>query len=187
MEHKNIVMPTPEAWFVRELRLVSPDLRMVWGREQFGWDCWVIQRRIPNGEWRRIYADAIEQNQERFIHQKMSDGTGRYYDTMPTWQAVHFCKDADDRPRPPDRRDLVSIRRWMFEFKSIEEQNRADDARRESIEARGAEARADRIAYEAVHNRRWTNPVTGEDESDPYVGQPAKIMEGTDCYETQQT
>lgn len=172
-------MPTPDPWFESELKRISPDLRLNWGRENYGWNCWVVERRVPNGEWRRIYEDAINQKQQRFVQQKLSDGTSRYYDTMPEWIGVHFVKTPDNQYRSPDGRDLAAIRRWLFEFRSIDEQNRHDKERRDEIERKAEETRLDRIAYETANNRHWIDPISGQDESDPFSGQPATVREGS--------
>lgn len=170
---------SPYRWFEDELKLMAPDLRLVWGLEPYGWPCWVVERRIP--EWSRVFGPDIDAGKPRFAYRNIA-GEWHRYDTMPEWMGVHFIHE-EGVPRPPDRRDLTSLRRWLFEFGRSADQAVHDRLKREARDAKYEKDHDDEVGYRLKTNRRWRDPLTGLDENDPFGGQPQQVMEGTQFYE----
>lgn len=116
---------TPPAWFVQELRLISGDLRVIWGREPYGVNLWTIERRYPP-QYHAVMLESLRQSgKDRFVDQRLVDENdnivgGRRYDRAPEWGHVHYVAvpgadmDSPSSYREPDRRDLQVIREWIF-------------------------------------------------------------------------
>jgi len=157
--------PASFSWFTKELRLISPDLRLVWGAEDHGLELWVIQRRIPPDIHAVCLADFHRSNPglDRYFDQQLTDDRGtiigsRHFDRVPEWALGHIVCDREfdyDDPRAyrePAAYDLQAIRRWLFEYKNVEEQireNRAIQAKQE--EFKKSEMRAARREGWKIH------------------------------------
>ncbi len=126
-------------WFRRELKIIGTDaganLRVVRDRGRLGVDLWVVERELPPS----IHEASLEYlrscGHDRFVDQILTDECGtevgrRRMDLAPEWAVAHICSDKDfdrDDPRAyrePNAADLMSIRRWLFEFKDPAEQLR---------------------------------------------------------------
>ena len=156
----------PPQWFVRELAQIHSDLRLVWGRESHGVALWVIERRIPPD----IHAHCLEEfeghGETRYFDQKLTDGDGnvvgsRHFDRVPEWAIGHIIADREydlEDPRAyrePAARDLASVRRWLFEYKNMEEQIRAMRNEREVREAKKKQEKIDFLKDGIQNERLW--------------------------------
>ncbi len=153
-------------WFRRELKIIgmdaNADLRAVRDRGRLGVDLWVVERKLPEA----THQDCIEylrsQGVERFVDQVLTDENGselgrRQMDLAPEWAVVHICRVSDiagekidhDDPRSyrePNAQDLMSIRRWLFEFKNVAEQMRT--WRREFAEREAAKKKDATLSFD---------------------------------------
>ena len=130
-------------WFVDELRLINPDLRIIWGRDP---DChelaggcsrWLIQHR-PSLEAHHEMLELMEsRHEERFVDQKLVNAADeiigeRQIDRATPWITIHFVevpgtnRDDDAGYRPPDRRDLDFFRQWEWNRRDLEAKFRRD-------------------------------------------------------------
>lgn len=156
----------PILWFDQELKLISPDLRLVWGRERTGVELWVIERQIPPEMHAMLLADFSAGNpgEDRYFDQIMTGDNGeavgiRHFDRVPEWAVAHIVYnrhlDMDDPNayREPDQRDLDAIRHWIFDYKNIEEQLRAVRAEQEQAKAANRQERVECLARDIVNSR----------------------------------
>lgn len=109
-----VLNPTPEPWFVRELKRVDPDLRVVWGYQRYLKNAWAIERKIPPERYFSIYSWLLSGDQPRFVEQPIFDtndsetdpetgehirykqiGT-RTYDLAPEYEWVLFTDALND-------------------------------------------------------------------------------------------
>lgn len=115
----------PPDWFVQELTLISSDLRIIWGRESYGVELWVIERQLPPFAHAMHLEHLARSGQERYVHQKLTNEDGdvigfRKFDRAPEWRHAHYVavpgKDLDlpESYREPDQRDLDVIREWIY-------------------------------------------------------------------------
>lgn len=107
-----ILSPTPEPWFIRELRLIDPELRVVWGMERYLRAEWAIERRMSPERYFTAYEAVLSSDGPRFVDQPIFDhskpifdeeGTGeiigyeqvgvRKYDLAPEFEWMTFAKE----------------------------------------------------------------------------------------------
>lgn len=85
-----VLNPQPEPWFVRELELIDPTLRVVFGYERYLMKNWVIEAHIAPDRYAKLYASFLASGEPRFIDQPIYDHDFPIYDSA----------DPDD-PDPP--------------------------------------------------------------------------------------
>lgn len=132
-----VLNPTPEPWFVRELRRIDPDLRVVWGYNRYFKHQWAIERKIPPERYFLMYESLLSSDEPRFVQQPIFDtnqplydeeggfvcyrqvGT-REFDLAPEYEWVRFERTLDDRVLSAIRRSYAwernhSLSRLRFE------------------------------------------------------------------------
>lgn len=124
-------------WFKAELKAIMPngELRLVRDPRRLGLDLWVIERKIPASEHQAGLEQLRLAGEERYIPLDLPGVGLIQYDCAPEWHMVHICKSdtCDHIPpqfcthlpecyREPNAADLMSIRRWLFEFRNFEHQ-----------------------------------------------------------------
>jgi hypothetical protein len=72
--------PTPDAWFVRELKKIDPDLRVVWGMERYLKTEWAIERKTPAERYFLMYEAILSDAGPRFVEQPVYDCSKKLYD-----------------------------------------------------------------------------------------------------------
>lgn len=102
-----ILNPTPDPWFVRELKKIDPDLRVVWGYQRYLKNTWAIERKIPPERYFLMYESLLSGNEPRFVQQPIFDTNqplfdeegefvsfrqvgSREYDLAPEYEWVRF-------------------------------------------------------------------------------------------------
>lgn len=124
-------------WFQEELSGLMPnrDLRLVRDPHRLGFDLWAIERRVP-GEAQAAELENLRLHGEQRFHEALSETIGLVrLDLAPPWRVVHICRSAtcqvEHNPaqavmhepscyRDPNRGDIESLRRWLYEFRSFE-------------------------------------------------------------------
>src|ERR1051326_2600952 len=105
-----ILNPSPEPWFVRELRRIDADLRVVWGFNRYLVQRWAIERKIPPERYFKIYESVLTGDGPRFVrqpifdtNQPVTDDRGEFisyrqigereFDLAPEYEWVRFVSD----------------------------------------------------------------------------------------------
>jgi hypothetical protein len=146
--------PTPDAWFVRELKKIDPEMRVVWGMDRYFRAEWAIERKMPAEQYWLAYESVLSDGGDRFIDQPIFDvsqpikdeltgdilsyvqvGT-RKFDLAPEYEHITFRKTLDQQLL-----DLISKLCWQHAHP--EETRKADEE--EKIK-RAADQKANRIA-----------------------------------------
>jgi hypothetical protein len=108
-----VCQPTPYPWFVRELRLIDPELRVVWAYERYLMNQWAIERRMTPEQYYTAYSWVLSQDKPRFVDQPIFDTdkpiyddegvfiayeqvATRRYDLAPEWECVAMTKTLDN-------------------------------------------------------------------------------------------
>lgn len=125
MWQPKVLNPVPDPFFVRELRLIDSDLRVVWGMERYLKNSWAIERKMPAERYFTAYESILSGNEPRFVEQPIFDtnqpetdengdlisyrqvGT-RQYDLAPEYEWVAFADKVDTAL-------LATIRRLYWE------------------------------------------------------------------------
>lgn len=180
-----VLAPTPDPFFVRELRKIDPELRVVWGYLRYMVRQWAIERRMSPERYYQMYAGLFESDQERFVDQPIFDTNqpitdehgefvtykqigSRKYDLAPEHEWVMFTQTLDMRTITELKRRYAWERNHTLTRLKME---------REMEEAKRKEARAKKTAEIGMEGVReaWRQAgkiVQGE--------QPKKVMEGTE-------
>jgi len=158
--------------FERELQRIHPDLRVVWGAQEYGVDRWVIQRQIPAD----VHAQCLEEfeslfpGEDRYFDQSLTDDNGdvrgtRRFDRVPSWALVHIVEDREhdiDSPlgyRLPDNRDIQTIWHWLHDYRNIEEQLRVMRDERAKFQEKNRQERVECLARDIRDSRSvWEDP-----------------------------
>lgn len=187
-----VLSPTPDPAFVNELQKIDRNLRVVWGYNDYLKKNWVIQRKLTPERYFANYASLFEQDLERFVDQPIYDvgqpiydETGeeigyrqvgvRRYDLAPEWEYLMSIEEPDGSFRCLDSRALTDLRRtyaW-HEKHPLSRQRFEVEREREEAEAARKKKRCD-LAFDTLmdHKREiWDLP---------FVGQPTKVMPGTE-------
>ena len=187
-----VLHPGPDPLFVRELRKIDTNLRVVWGYERYLRQNWVIERRLDSDRYYKLYGSLFRENLPRFVAQPVYDSNQplydeageligyrqvgeRQYDLAPEWEWVRFVEEPDGTKRDLDSRTLHAIRReyaWN-RFHSITrtkiEKQQEEDRQKEERRKKRQEL-IEECVDEAWHE--YGKIVTG--------GQPDKVLKGTD-------
>lgn len=79
-----VLHPDPDPWFVKELTLIDPQLRVVFGYERYMLTNWVIEYRMNPMEYARRYFSFLTSGQPRFIAQPIYDRGKPIYEGIDT-------------------------------------------------------------------------------------------------------
>lgn len=159
-----ILHPEPESWFVRELKIIDPDLRVVFGYERYLKKCWVIERKIPPERYRALYASLFREGGPRFIEQPIYDDsqpildedgntTGasaivgyRQFDLAPEWEWLATVQTPEGTFKPLGQDDLIDLRRqYAWNRNHAYSRARFEQEEREKQEKQEKEAKAKRM------------------------------------------
>jgi len=132
-----VLNPTPDPFFVRELRKIDPDLRVQWGYSRYLTQKCVIERRIPPERYFLIYESLLSGDGPRFVEQPIFDTNqpvydeqgqfisyrqvgSRQYDLAPEYEWVRFEERLDSTVLSALKRSYAwernhSISRLAFE------------------------------------------------------------------------
>lgn len=75
-----VLNPTPDPWFVRELKKIDPDLRVEWGYNRYLKHQWAIERKIPPERYFLQHASLLESDGPRFVEQPIFDSNQPIFD-----------------------------------------------------------------------------------------------------------
>ncbi len=136
-----VLHPDPPPWFTRELRLIDPTLRIVWGYDRYLVNKWVLERKLSPERYHAIYASLFRENIPRFVTQPIYDTDRpiygyaqttagefnigepeeilmgyeqvgvRQYDLAPEWEWIATLETPKGEFKQPGPEDLVSLRR----------------------------------------------------------------------------
>ena len=152
-----VLAPSPDPYFVRELRRIDPDLRVLWGYNNYLVHQWVIERRMTPERYFTCYASLLETNNPRFVKQPIFDTnqpeydidgnqTGykiigyRDYDLAPEWEYVMFAgMQLDNRTLLELRRTYAWERNHSLTRLRIEKEQ-ADEQRKEALKKQRLDA-----------------------------------------------
>lgn len=173
---------TPPKWFVDELKLISPDLRIIWGRESFGCHLWLIQHKQPDDIYGKLLEEFEREHKERFIDQTLVNDDGdkigeRLRDVFPQWMTIHFVenpgtnRDLPESYREPDRRDIQVMQEWNRN--ATEKFREMRDAITRDKEKQQQETEYGRKHAIKAAKARWRGDVFCDIDKD-------KILEGTE-------
>jgi hypothetical protein len=153
--------PQPPDWFVRELKLIDPTLRAVWGLERYLREEWAIERKTSAENYWLMYESLLTSDEPRFVDQPVYDCeqretdpiTGifigykqvgiRKYDLAPEFEWVAFRPTLDqalltlikklywERDHPEE---VAAAATAEAEAKEKSDQTKIDDAKREGID-----------------------------------------------------
>jgi hypothetical protein len=153
-----VLNPEPEPWFVKEVKKIDPNLRVVWGYGRYLVNQWALERKIPPERYHQMYKSLIESGEPRFIKQPIFDSnqpiideyTGeietyvqvgeRDWDLAPEYEWVSYSEHLNEEFLTRIRRSYAwernhPISRMKFEQKQEEEAKQANWAkqRKEAI------------------------------------------------------
>jgi hypothetical protein len=80
MFQPKILQPTPDPFWVREIKKIDPTLRVVWGYERYFKSAWAIERQLSPERYFTIYEDILTKGGPRFVKQPIYDSTQMQYD-----------------------------------------------------------------------------------------------------------
>ena len=75
-----VLHPEPDPLFVRQLRKIDTNLRVVWGYERYLRQNWVIERRLDSDRYYKLYGSLFRENLPRFVAQPVYDSNQPLYD-----------------------------------------------------------------------------------------------------------
>lgn len=158
-----VLNPTPDPWFVRELRLIDPELRVRWGMERYLKNSWVVERRLSPEEYYTKYRSVTEEDRPRFteqpifdVDQAVTDENGEFvsykqvgvrdYDLAPEWDSLGFYDTLDARA-------VLEIKKaYAYNRNQPYSRERFEQAQREEEEAKEKAQKSKRLdaAYDGL-------------------------------------
>lgn len=135
MFNPTVLQPEPAPWFVRELKVIDPNLRVVFGYERYLKNTWVIERRVSPERYNAMYASLFRDGGQRFVDQPIYDDskpivdelgneTGafeiigyRKFDLAPEWEWIANIQTPEGKFKPLSHDDLIDLRRqyaWNY-------------------------------------------------------------------------
>jgi hypothetical protein len=179
-----ILSPEPDPFYVRELRRIDPDLRLVWGYQRYLKQEWAVERRLPPERYFTNYASLLSSGEPRFIEQPIFDtaqplfdevgnsagyaqvGT-RQFDLAPEYEWLQFAPVLDQR--------LLTDLRRMYAW------NRNHSITRLRLEAEAEQAALEKAAKQKRMDAAMDElpRVFRETGRHLFGGQPEKVLEGT--------
>jgi hypothetical protein len=123
-----ILQPTPDPWFIRELTLTDPSMRVVWAQERYLLHRWAIERRLDSETYNRMYHSVISGRLPRYMDQPIYDDDHpvynpegdvvsetivgyRRFDLAPEFEWIRFVETRDGLYRPLGPDVLLELRR----------------------------------------------------------------------------
>ncbi len=123
-----VLQPEPDPAWKRELRLIDPDLRIVWGWERILRNRWIIERKIPPERYFAMYASLLEADAPRYVDQPIwdhdqmildADGNEagprligyRRFDLAPEYECMHVVEERDGSYKPFGGDDVLSLKK----------------------------------------------------------------------------
>lgn len=73
-------IPEPDPWFVRELKLIDPTMRVMWAQERYLRQEWAIERLYPAERYWLSHESLLQDGGDRFVEQKVYDDSQPLYD-----------------------------------------------------------------------------------------------------------
>jgi hypothetical protein len=195
-----VLSPVPDPAFVRELRKIDPDLRVVWGYERYLKSAWTIERRMPPERYFACYASILESGEPRFIQQPIYDTnrpiygyvadreTGllnlhqmgyeivgyRTFDLAPEYEWVQFVQEKDGSFRPLDQRTLTELKRaYAWDRNQPLSRIKFEQEQEQAAKEKALAQKRMDIAMEALPEAFRAVGKT------LFGGQPTQVMEGT--------
>lgn len=160
--------PEPPNWFVQELKLIDPTLRVVWAQERYLKEEWAIERKIPAERYWLSHESLLQDGGDRFIDQPVFDnnqpikdedghvvgytqvGT-RKFDLAPEWEWIAFRPTLDNAL-------LVLVKKLYWEHnhpeKAAEEQAAIDTAKADAKTAKRIAAGEEGIGEAFLESRK---------------------------------
>src|SRR6187399_1235252 len=86
--------PTPPDWFVKDLKRIDPELRVVWGLERYLKEEWAVERKTPAERYWTMYEAILSSDQPRFVDQPVYDCEQRITDPITGEFIVQTSWDA---------------------------------------------------------------------------------------------
>ncbi len=148
MVQPTVLSPTPDPAFVRELKRIDPDLRVVWGYQRYLQNEWVIERKKSPENYFKSHAALFEEGGPRFVAQPIFDSGQpimneegevvayqkigeRMFDLAPEYEHVMGMKTLSNQALIELRRAYAwhqnhPISRMRFEQKAEEERKSAE-------------------------------------------------------------
>lgn len=190
-----MLQPVPDPAFVRELKLIDPTLRVVWGYQRYLKRCWAIERRMTPERYHTCYRSLLESGEKRFVTQPIIDDSRpiydeegeiidyeivgeRQYDLAPEWECLRLVESRDGNYKPLGTADLLALRReyaWNRNHPYSRERFEAEERRKAEEKERDQQRkRLDGMlesVYEAWHEHDLI--VTN-------AAYPARVMPGTE-------
>lgn len=129
MFQPTVLSPVPDPFYVKEIKKIDPNLRVVWGMERYLLPVWAVERKISPERYFRMYRSLIEAGEDRFItqpiydtNQPIFDAEGgvvayqkigeRKYDLAPEYEWVMFVEEPNEGGyRPLDMRVVLELKR----------------------------------------------------------------------------
>lgn len=166
----SVLKPVPDSGFVKELKLIDPALRVVWGYERYFLNRWVIERKLSAERYFAAYASLLKADAERFVERPIFDDDHnenvpigfQRYDLAPEYDCLMTVENADGSYRPLDARTIMALKRqYAWEVKHPFSRIRYEDqrtrelamkelAQEEASERADRKAQQDKEAREAV-------------------------------------
>lgn len=156
MFQPTILNPSPDPWFVHELRRIDPDLRIVWAYGRYFQNAWAIERRMPPERYFACYSAILSSDESRYVDRPIFDTTQpivdsegnitghrqigvQRYDLAPEFEWVAFAHELDQRVLLSLKRSYAwernhSISRLKFE-KEQEAQKKEVEAKKKRTDA----------------------------------------------------
>jgi hypothetical protein len=146
--------PVAPDWFVKALKEIDPEMRVVWGMDRYLNAQWAIERKMEAEKYWLAYESILSSNEDRFIDQPIfdvsqpvyDDITGdiisykqigsRKFDLAPEYEHIAFRKTLDQGL-------LDHLKKLCWQHDHPEETAKADQ---EEKETRAAAQKAKRIA-----------------------------------------
>ncbi len=158
-----VLHPEPDPWFQRELRLIDPSLRVVFGYERYLMNKWVIERKMTPERYFTCYASLFEQHLPRFVMQPIFDTDSplydeeggecgyrqvgvRQYDLAPEWEWIATLETLQGAFKQPGPDDLIDLRRqYAWNYTHPISRAKFEQEEREKAEKREAEQKQKRV------------------------------------------
>ncbi len=74
--------PQPPDWFVKALKLIDPEMRVVWAMERYLKEEWAIERKMPPEQYWLGHESLLQDGGARFVDQPVYDCSQRETDPV---------------------------------------------------------------------------------------------------------
>ncbi len=177
-----VLEPTPDPFYVKEIKAIDPALRIVWGMARYFVECFVVERKISPERYYAMYRLFFESGQERYIDRPIYDDDQPLYDEegnrsgskivgynrfdlAPEYEWVMFVEEPDHSYRALDSRLVLELKRmyaWdrFHSFSRMRfEKKREEEAKEKSRQSRRLDAIREGID-EAYTESGWRESVS---------------------------